>query len=137
MGRAARTIDATEVPCVEPQQMIAAFAIVQDWIEDLDTAPSAPFEASELFFALGEIKQQLDVTPMAAVALFKRSLALLALCAEVDLPHELFEDGLPGPSLSIAASQTQVVNRGVLGTGNCCPCFDPGELQSAFRLALN
>lgn len=94
-----------------------------------------PIEAPDIFSVINRVKLQLNVDPPIIIALFNRSLALLLLCGEVELPREAFERCRPGKSLLIAASRTLVAE--VWEEDGYCatPHFDTQVFLHAFRAA--
>lgn len=136
MGRSIRSLISGEVPAVIPADLFKALVIVGEWIDCADD-DGEPFNSLELSSLLNELTGTLHVVPLTAVALFRRSLALFSYCGVSELSPYLFEDGLPGRVLCLAASQAVVLNRSCFGAGMISPYFDAGELQFACRSALN
>ncbi len=143
MGQQIKSHRPGEVLSVDPDQLLEALVIVSNWAQLLegDEDDSEPFEHSELFELLDQIEYGLKVEPFVAVALFKRSLALMSLCAEAEMPSCLFENGLPGRYLCMAASRVPVLSKtgadDEVYVGNVCPRFDSGPFWAAYSSALN
>lgn len=142
MGQQIRAHHSGAVLLVDPEQLQKALLIVCDWAQAEGGAndgadPAEPFERSDLFELLNQIAYRLKVAPFVAVALFKRSLALMSLCAEAEMPSCLFENGLPGRYLCVAASRVPVFSKGDPADGNICPRFDSGPFWAAYCSALN
>lgn len=147
MGQQIKSHRPGEVLSVDPDQLQEAFAIVSNWAQhiegDENAHPDEPFENSDLFELLDQIAHRLKVEPFIAVALFKRSLALMSLCAEAEMPSCLFENGLPGRSLCMAASRVPVLSKtgfdyeACAEDGTTVPRFDSGPFWAAYSSALN
>ena len=73
----------------------------------------------------------LNVQPLTALALFKRSLALLYFCAEEQISEHYVSDGEPSVELLIAASQVEVFDPAGDGIAASRPMFDPVALVAA------
>lgn len=132
--RAARN----RVPPVDPELLAETLAIVYGWADtDLDDSDSDALVEFELFDVLSRITRTLDVETPTAVALFKRSVALFAFCAETELSQAFFRDGFPGRELCTAASRAAVHNETGAAQGPISPYFDTDDLQAAIRAALN
>lgn len=131
-----RIVGPRTVPAVSADQMGIAFPLVEHWLERQEHT-SDPFDAPEIFAILSRVKQKLDVEPTMAVALFKRSLALLLFCAEVALPKSAFNGRCPGRELLLAASKTTVFDIPGEDGGHSTSHFDTLDLLQAFRSAMN
>lgn len=124
-----------DVQIVDPTTLGKAFHVVGEWVMENDNVSSAPFNAPDTFSVLAKLK--VNVPPSVAVALFKRSLALFAFVADVELPAEAFVGRRPGRALLMAASRAPVLQVGA-GDGVCTrPGFDKLEFLQLFRLALD
>lgn len=142
MGQQIKSHQAGEVLSVDPGQLLEALTIVCNWARYEETNDE-PFENSDLFDLLDCIANGLKVEPYIAVALFKRALALMSLCAESQMPSCLFENGLPGHTLCVAASRVPVQSKmdddydACIDDGNIRPHFDSGPFWEAYCSALN
>lgn len=134
-----RSPDATRgiipIQVVNADDLAIAFDVVARWTPSHDYG-SDPFDAPDIFFVLSQIKLHTCVEPSTLVALFKRSLALLALCGHVQFPAEAFTDLRPGRGLLAAASRSVVFELRDAG-GETTECFDTLDFLRAYRDALN
>lgn len=147
MGQQIKSYQPGEVLSVDPDQLLEAFVIVSNWAQHIEGDEGAysnePFEHSDLFELLDQIARSLKVEPFVAAALFKRSLALMSLCAEAEMPSCLFENGLPGRTLCVAASRVAVLSKtgfdyeACVEDRNTVPRFDSGPFWAAYSSALN
>lgn len=128
-----RAIDPTRV--VDADDLAMAFDIVARWTPSHDTG-SNPFEAPDIFSVLSQIKLKISNEPVTVVALFKRSMALLTLCAHVQFPAESFAGWRPGRGLLVAASRSTVFEIREAG-GDPTDCFDVLDFLRVYRAALN
>lgn len=119
------------IPAVSAEELAVAFPIVSDWLNGNPGNPD-PFCAPDIFSVLCHVKRRLDVDPPKAVAVFKRTLALIQFCADVELPKRAFRGRGPGRALLRAASCTPV--RARRDKAGCrVSRFDPSELLEAFH----
>ncbi len=84
------------VPTVDAVHLRQALALVYTWADlgDDDGDPET-MPGGDLHNLLERLARDLGVERDIAIALFKRSIALAAYCAEAKLPNSLFEDGFP------------------------------------------
>jgi|GEM_PF-2279583 len=120
---------------VDADDLAVAFDIVARWTPSHDTG-SSPFEAPDIFSVLSQIKLKISNDPVTVVALFKRSMALLILCAHVQFPAESFAGWRPGRGLLVAASRSTMFETRDAG-GDQTECFDVLGFLRAYRTALN
>lgn len=117
--------------------MAATFPLVERWVVSLEDDTDEPVTRPDTVSILDRIKLAVNAEPDLVVALFKRSLALLALCAEVDLPEGAFEDGRPCDGLLVAVSRAPVQEIREEDGNSATARFDPEVLLRAYREALN
>lgn len=127
----------TSVPEVEPNQLQAAFAVVLRWLKGVSESPRNPSDAPDILEVIEELHKVLAVPPPMAVALLKRSLALLLFCAEAEVPRELFDKGQPTSGLWLAASRTPVIDPPGDGNATLRPFFNHEELIAVYRRTLS
>lgn len=126
------------VPPVDPKLLCEAVAIVYGWATaGMEEDDSDAVTEQDLFEVLASITRRLEVETPTAVALFKRSLALVSYCAETELAPGLFHDGFPGRELCTAASRAAVLSQSGISRGPSSPQFDADDLSAAIRAALN
>ncbi len=129
---------AEDVPPVQPEHLCDAIRMLYIWAEDADDAEGdETMPGEDVHGLLDRITRLIDVEPDVAIALFKRSLALSAFCAEVDLPEVLFEDGLPGRELCTAAAKAPVLNAPGEIDGEITHYFDGDAMHVALLAARN
>ena len=120
---------------VDADDLAVAFDSVARWMPRHDTS-SSPFEAPDIFSVLSQIKFKINIEPITVVALFKRSMALLTLCAHIQFPAESFTGLRPGRGLLVAASRSMVFETRE-ADGDLTEGFDVSGFLRAYRAALN
>lgn len=131
-----------DVPPVDPDQLHSALMMVYEWAEggvddEEEIIDPRVIDDSDLHSLLDRIVRILEVDTDTTVALFKRAIALSTFCEEIDLPERLFEKGLPGRELCIAAAKAPVLNLPGEEEGEISHSFDEKTMLAALLAARN